>query len=144
VKSSAVILVVLSVSAFLAIGLLVATGPKPALIAPGTVNVTVELDLGGQSSASLPDNSSYQIELRNATAYSALKAASENGNFTLVAEWYPNFRSHRVSEIAGVRDGTDNRYWQYYINGVYMDKGSDLAGLRDGDVVRWVFRSAMQ
>jgi len=39
---------------------------------------------------------------------------------------------------------TDGRYWQYYVNGVYMGTGADLTGVKDGDVVRWEFRSALQ
>ena len=85
-----------------------------------------------------------QLNLDNSTAYEALEKASVVANFTFKSEWYPNFRSHRVTEIAGVRDGTDNRYWQYYVNGVYMGTGADLSALSDGDTVRWEFRSALQ
>ena len=87
---------------------------------------------------------SIQLEMNNTTVYGALVKASSIINFTIKSDWYPNFNSHRVSEIAGVHDGTDNRYWQYYVNGQYMDKGADLVGLADGDSVRWEFRSALQ
>jgi len=85
-----------------------------------------------------------KLEQDNGTVYTALEKASTIANFTFKSEWYPNFRSHRVTEIAGVHDGTDNRYWQYYVNGVYMGTGADLTGVSDGDVVRWEFRSALQ
>jgi len=85
-----------------------------------------------------------QLKLDNSTVYQALERASQVANFTFKSEWYPNFRSHRVNEIAGVRDGTDNRFWQYHVNGRYMGTGADLTALSDGDVVRWEFRSALQ
>jgi hypothetical protein len=84
------------------------------------------------------------VLLDNGTVYNALEKASIRANFTFKSEWYPNFRSHRVTEIAGVHDGTDNRFWQYYVNGVYMGTGADLTAVSDGDVVRWEFRSALQ
>jgi hypothetical protein len=84
------------------------------------------------------------LRLDNGTVFEALEDFSKIADFTLRSEWYPNFRSHRVTEIAGVKDGTDGRYWQYYVNGVYMGTGADLTGLKDGDIVRWEFRSALQ
>jgi hypothetical protein len=85
-----------------------------------------------------------ELKLDNGTVFDALEDSSKIANFTFKSEWYPNFRSHRVTEIAGVKDGTDGRYWQYYVNGVYVGTGADLTGLKDGDVVRWEFRSALQ
>ena len=85
-----------------------------------------------------------ELEQDNGTVYTALEKASTVANFTFKSEWYPNFRSHRVNEIAGVRDGTDNRFWQYYVNGRYMGTGADLSAVSDGYVVRWEFRSALQ
>jgi hypothetical protein len=87
---------------------------------------------------------SIQVRLDNNTVYDALEKASSVANFTFKSEWYPNFRSHRVNEIAGVRDGTDNRFWQYYVNGQYMGTGADQTAVSDGDVVRWEFRQALQ
>lgn len=97
-----------------------------------SINHTDGLDLG------------FLFELENGTVYDATVIASSILDLNVKSEWYPNFRSHRVTEIAGVKDGTDGRYWQYYVNGVYMGTGADQTGLKDGDVVRWEFRSAMQ
>jgi len=87
---------------------------------------------------------SISMRLDNGTVYDALEKASNVINFTFKSDWYPNFQSHRVTEIAGVADGTDGHYWQYYVNGQYLDKGADLVALSDGDTVRWEFRSALQ
>jgi len=96
------------------------------------INRTDELDWG------------FLFQLENGTVYDATVIASSIMDLNVKSEWYPNFRSHRVTEIAGVKDGTDGRYWQYYVNGVYMGTGADQTGLKDGDVVRWEFRSALQ
>jgi hypothetical protein len=143
-------LVGLVLASLLLIGVLTLAAPKKEPERKGLADITVVIDFGGQAPSQGQGNSSvgapwtFQLKLDNATVYSALDRASRTSNFTFKADWYPNFNSHRVSEIAGVHDGTDNRYWQYYINGQYMDKGADLVGLADGDSVRWEFRSALQ
>jgi hypothetical protein len=135
------------VTSLVLIGVLVLAVPRKEPEKRGPADVTMTVDFGGQAPSGGPfDNSSWTFQLRldNATVYSALDAASKSGNFTFKADWYPNFNSHRVSEIADVRDGTDSRFWQFYVNGVYVDKGADLVALGDGDTVRWEFRSALQ
>jgi hypothetical protein len=148
---STLALVGLVVASFLLIGILLVVGPKPpAAEKKGPAVITMAVDFGGQAPSGGPGGSSgnaswtFKLKVENASVYNALDAASKTGNFSFRADWYPNFGSHRVSEIAGVKDGTDNRFWQYYVNGQYMDKGADLVGLGDGDTVRWEFRSALQ
>jgi Domain of unknown function (DUF4430) len=143
---AALIGVVVASLAILAALLLAAPNKEPEKRGPAVVSVIV--DFGGQAPAEAgPANGTpwnMTVRLQNGTAYGALEAAASSANFTFKSEWYPNFRSHRVTEISGVRDGTDNRYWQYYVNGVYMGTGADLTAVSDGDVVRWEFRSAVQ
>lgn len=129
----------------------------------GPVSVTVVLDFGGQlpdhplggSTAEWGPNGSLEavegpalwtihLRLSGATVYSALERASLVANFTFVSEWYPGLGSHRVTAIAGVRDGTDGRYWQFWVNGDYAQRGADLTPLSDGDVVEWALRSPLQ
>jgi hypothetical protein len=139
---------VVVMGSLLIIAILTIAGPHPATQKNGPASVTVVIDFGGQPPSgngpgtAPPWNVSVRIE--NGTVFSSLEKASIAANFTFSSDWYPNFRSHRVNEIAGVHDGTDNRYWQYYVNGQYMDKGADLVGLSNGDVVRWEFRQALQ
>jgi hypothetical protein len=150
-KKSNTALIVLMAGSILLIAILLIAGPKlPTAEKKGPAAVNVEIDFGGQTPDRTAGNSSgnanwsFRLEMDNATVYSALLDASEKFNFTVKADWYPNFGSHRVSEIAGVRDGADGRFWQYYVNGQYMDKGGDLVGLADGDTVRWEFKGALQ
>ena len=150
-KKSNTALIVLMAGSIILIAILLIAGPKPpAAEKKGLAAVFVEIDFGGETpdrpvgNSSGNANWSFRLEMDNATVYSAILGASERFNFTIKADWYPNFRSHRVSEIAGVRDGADGRFWQYYVNGQYMDKGGDLVGLADGDTVRWEFKGALQ
>ncbi len=135
-------------AALLLIGILVYAIPRTEPEKKGPAVVSVVIDFGSQAPAEIgPGNATpwnISVRLQNGTVFGALETAASSANFTFKSEWYPNFGSHRVTEIAGVRDGTDNRYWQYYVNGVYMGTGADLAAVSDGDVVRWEFRSALQ
>jgi hypothetical protein len=130
------------------IGVLLLAQPSPAPEKKGPALVAVVIDFGGQAPGETgPGNSTpwnVSVRLENGTVFGALGKAASSANFTFKSEWYPNFRSHRVNEIAGVRDGTDNRFWQYYVNGVYMGTGADQTAVSDGDTVRWEFRQALQ
>ncbi len=44
-----------------------------------------------------------------------------------------------VESMAGNTNGTDNKYWQYKINGVMPQVGADHYKLADGDTVEWSF-----
>jgi hypothetical protein len=147
-KKSSAALIFLVAASLVAIGVLALAIPRTQPERKGSAEATVVIDFGGQTPTETgPGTSvpwSINVSLDNGTVFGALQTASRAANFTFNSEWYPNFRSHRVNEIAGVHDGTDNRYWQYYVNGQYLDKGADLVGLSDGDVVKWEFRSAMQ
>lgn len=145
---NAPLLVAVVVVSVLLIVILVFSVPQKEPERNGPAEVTIVIDFGGQAPAenntgmATPWNISVRLE--NGTVFGALEKAASSANFTFKSEWYPNFRSHRVTEIAGVRDGTDNRFWQYYVNGRYMGTGADLTALSDGDTVRWEFRQALQ
>ena len=147
-NSSRVALALVMAASLAAIGVLTVVMPKETHEKNGPASVTVVIDFGGQTPTDAgpgaPVPWSINVTLENGTVFGALQAAASSANFTFISEWYPNFGSHRVNGIAGVRDGTDNRYWQYYVNGQYLDKGADLVGLSNGDVVKWEFRSALQ
>jgi hypothetical protein len=147
-QRSSLALVGIVAASLLLIGVLMFSVPHKEPEKKGPADATVVIDFGNQAPAQTgPGNSTpwnISVRLQNGTAFGALETAASSANFTFKSEWYPNFRSHRVTEIAGVRDGTDNRYWQYYVNGVYMGTGADLSAVSDGDVVRWEFRSALQ
>ncbi len=44
-----------------------------------------------------------------------------------------------VEGLNGRQNGTDNKYWQYSVNGVRPAVGADQLKLADGDIVEWDF-----
>lgn len=44
-----------------------------------------------------------------------------------------------VESIAGIKNGTDKKYWQYYINDVLGDVAADKKEVKAKDVVEWRF-----
>jgi len=147
-KRSNLALIVVVAGSLLLIAILTLAVPKNEPEKKGAAEATVVIDFGGQTPSETgpgtPVPWTINVTLDNGTVFGALEKASRAANFTFRSEWYPNFRSHRVTGIAGVGDGTDNRYWQFCLNGVYTSTGADLAAVGDGDTVRWEFRAALQ
>jgi hypothetical protein len=44
-----------------------------------------------------------------------------------------------VESIGGLRNGTDGKYWIFYVNGTMADKGADAYITNEGDVLEWKF-----
>ncbi len=42
-----------------------------------------------------------------------------------------------VESIGGIKNGTDGKYWQYYINGALGDVAADKKEVKAGDKVEW-------
>lgn len=49
-----------------------------------------------------------------------------------------------VESIDGVINGTDKKYWIYYVNGKTAEVGADQYKLQQGDVVEWKFETEKQ
>ena len=59
-------------------------------------------------------------------------------NLQLTTKEYPGLGT-LVESMAGKANGTDNKYWQYKVNGVMPQVGADHYKLVDGDTVEWSF-----
>ncbi|NOQ67932.1 DUF4430 domain-containing protein [Patescibacteria group bacterium] len=44
-----------------------------------------------------------------------------------------------IESIAGIKNGDDGKYWQYYIDDVLGDVAADKKVLKEGDAVEWRF-----
>jgi hypothetical protein len=44
-----------------------------------------------------------------------------------------------VEQMAGQKNGTDNKYWQYFVNGAQPMVGADKYVLQENDQVEWKF-----
>lgn len=67
-----------------------------------------------------------------------LKLASEKNNFSLKYQNYKGIGAF-VEMINEIKNGQDNQYWQYTINGKYADKAADKWKLKNNDSVEWRF-----
>lgn len=74
----------------------------------------------------------------NTTVFEALKKQSESKNFDLK---YSNDSRYGVfvESINGVKNGTDNKYWQYYVNDKLGEVAADKKEVKAGDKVEWRF-----
>ena len=92
------------------------------------ISVKIEIDYGN----GLLD--SYNIEILNATAFEALKTASEEYNFELDTTYYEEYQSHLINKINGI-GSTDNMYWMFYINNERAPVGADQMYVEKGDII---------
>ncbi len=79
------------------------------------------------------------ISTRNASVYGFLIEASKIGNFNIGSTYYESYHSVFVSSIAGVETGTNNKYWQYWVNGKYGEVGCSKKAVENNDVIEWRF-----
>ena len=49
-----------------------------------------------------------------------------------------------VENIGKLRNGTDNKYWQYTVNGVMPQIGANKFTLSNGDQIKWSFATSAQ
>jgi len=47
-----------------------------------------------------------------------------------------------VTAMGGKENGQESKYWQYYVNGVQAQVGSDSYVLREGDRIEWKFEKS--
>lgn len=132
-----------SIAAVIIIGAAVFSGMlvlrPPAVVAPATLPRTAT-----SSVALLAD-----FGPRRIVSLSAVPLPDETlGEFmerVLVAEHIPlRFQTYGdlgrlVAAIGEYTNGTEGRYWQYWVNGAYATVGADAYRPRPGDTVQWRF-----
>jgi len=83
--------------------------------------------------------SSYQIiSSENSTVFSLLEELAKRENFKIESTIYEGM-GVLVENIDGVRNGTDNKYWQYWLNGELPMIAADKKEIKEGDRVEWKF-----
>jgi len=84
----------------------------------------------------------YQIKpSSDSTVFSLLEKLSQIENFELSYKIYPEMGVF-VESIAGIKNGTDNKWWQYWVNGELPMVAADKMGVQGADVVEWKFAPA--
>ena len=87
------------------------------------------------------DPASYKAVLATGkeTVFDMLKSLSGEKNFGLEYKYkYPQFGVF-IESIAGIKNGTNGKYWQYYINDKLGEVAADKKQLKAGDKVEWRF-----
>ncbi len=95
----------------------------------GTVSLTVE-GLYGSKSVSISQNETVLEILQTLNA--------EDPQLELSTKEYSGL-GILVESIHGNKNGTDNKYWQYKVNGVMPQIGADKFELNNGDLIEWYF-----
>lgn len=78
------------------------------------------------------------------TVFRALQKLSEQATFDLVYKDYGGDMGVFVESIDGKQDPQKKKWWQFWVNGRYADKGASAYGLAPGDSVYWKLSSQMQ
>jgi len=81
----------------------------------------------------------YQIiPSESLTALSLLEELAQRENFKIEFTIYGGSGA-LVESIDGVRNGTDNKYWQYWLNEELPMTAADKKEIKGGDKVEWKF-----
>lgn len=75
---------------------------------------------------------------KNSNVFSLLEAMSKQENFKIESKEYKDM-GMLVESIDGVKNGTDNKYWQYWINGELPMVSADKQDVKNGDQIEWKF-----
>jgi len=78
---------------------------------------------------------------KDSTVFSLLEDFSKKENFKLESKEYKDM-GILVENIDGVKNGTDNKYWQYWVNGELPMVSADKKEVKKGDEVEWKFGPA--
>lgn len=85
---------------------------------------------------------SYQISpSKDSTAFSLLEELAEKENFQLEWKIYEGMGVF-VESIDGIKNGRDNKYWQYWVNNELPMVAADKKEIKGGDKVEWKFAPA--
>lgn len=82
---------------------------------------------------------SYNVSLsRGSTVFSLLEELAKNKNFEIESTIYKELGVF-VESINGFKNGTNNNYWQYWVNGELPMVAADKKEIKGGDIVEWKF-----
>lgn len=79
----------------------------------------------------------YQIvPAENSTVFSLLKELAQRENFEIEYKTYEGMGVF-VESIDEFKGGTDNKWWQYWVNGELPMVAADKKEIKEGDKVEW-------
>lgn len=88
------------------------------------------------------NTNSYQISpSQNSTVFSLLEELAKRENFKIEFTIYKGMGVF-IEGIDGVKNGTDNKYWQYWVNEELPMVAADEMKVKGGEKIEWKFAPA--
>lgn len=75
---------------------------------------------------------------KDATVFSLLEELARREGFEVKSTIYPGMGVF-VESIDGVKNGTDGKYWQYWVNDKLGEVAADKKEIKVGDKIEWRF-----
>jgi hypothetical protein len=79
---------------------------------------------------------------QNLSVYEILNQTAHLYNFTITKTYFTGYDSFFIESINNVKNGQNNKYWQFYVNGVYANKGCSQYFVSNNDVIEWEFEKS--
>ena len=81
----------------------------------------------------------YQIEIsQDSTVFSLLETLSQREKFELSSTFYKEMGVF-VETIDAVKNGTEDKYWQYFVNDKLGEVAADKKTIKEDDEIEWRF-----
>lgn len=82
------------------------------------------------------------VPSEDSTVFSLLKELSQRENFELESTLYEGMGVF-VESIDGLRNGTQDKYWQYWVNDELPQVAADKMQIKKNDVIEWRFEVSL-
>jgi hypothetical protein len=82
------------------------------------------------------------ISTINKTVADFLFECAENYNFSVKKQFWGGNDSFYIEAINGTKNGFENNYWQFYVNGKFADISCSDYILKNNDIVEWRFEKS--
>ena len=81
----------------------------------------------------------YQLKISNdSTVFSLLEELSKKENFEIKTTVYAEM-GILIDSIDGLKGGTNDKWWQYWVNNNLGELAADKKKINNGDIVEWKF-----
>ncbi|MBZ9572607.1 DUF4430 domain-containing protein [Patescibacteria group bacterium] len=81
----------------------------------------------------------YQVAIsKNSTVFSLLKEISQREDFEVSSSFWEGMGVF-VESIDGLKNGTEDKYWQYFVNDKLGEVAADRRTIKEGDKIEWRF-----
>lgn len=101
---------------------------------PRTINISLTID-------GIYTDKPVEASLGNTVLEILESLNREDKNLVLMTKEYSGL-GILVEGMGGNKNGDDNRYWQYFVNGLMPQIGADKFELQNGDFVEWRFEKS--